>query len=163
MVKTQWLWLLETQVTCPVFVSLCVILCSIIWTEGRRETTNRCDDLKPKKSQRKLQTYIYCILFNHIGNKTQRLFRKTQIHCYLFRDLILWNFVEYWYNFSPTFFFHEKAWFSVHYVNFAFAGQTLVRHLLYCSILYLRNWGKRSRHVWFTVNYDGRQVLLSPR
>lgn len=47
MMKKQWLWL-ENQVTCPVPVSLCVILCSMIWTEGGRETRNRCEDLKKK-------------------------------------------------------------------------------------------------------------------
>lgn len=59
MMKKQWLWL-ENQVTCPVPVSLCLILCSMIWTEGGRGTRNRCEDLK-KKSQRKLETYIYYI------------------------------------------------------------------------------------------------------
>lgn len=47
MMKKQWLWL-ENQVTCPVPVSLCVILCSMIWTEGGRGTRNRCEDLKKK-------------------------------------------------------------------------------------------------------------------
>lgn len=46
MMKKQWLWL-ENQVTCPVPVSLCLILCSMIWTEGGRGTRNRCEDLKP--------------------------------------------------------------------------------------------------------------------
>lgn len=88
MMKKQWLWL-ENQVTCPVPVSLCLILCSMIWTEGGRGTRNRCEDLKKKiPPPQKLETYIYYILFDSIETKTSHLFRKTQIHCYLHRNKI---------------------------------------------------------------------------
>lgn len=71
MMKKQWLWL-ENQVTCPVPVSLCLILCSMIWTEGGRGTRNRCEDLKKKIPPQKIRDLhiLYFVWLNRNKNLT---------------------------------------------------------------------------------------------